>query len=117
MRPETVIIETDNGPVMINRADFDENTMTLANMNEVGAPAVPSEMQTIVPPPANEQPGQEPNGQPVNETLLVTKRDKKFVVVNADQVAIERDGIEKDGYKTEADAWAAIMALAPVNNA
>lgn len=44
-------------------------------------------------------------------TLAVTKKGKKFIVVDTAGNVIERDGIEKDGYASDADAWAAIMAL------
>lgn len=110
---ETLLIKTENGPVLINRVDFDAETMTLATADDVQP--LPSETQAEIIPPVEQVVN--PANLTKTEQLLVTKDGKKFVVVNSDQVRIERDGIDKDGYKTEADAWAAIMALPPVTNA
>lgn len=64
-----------------------------------------------VTPPAVVQPVAAPVVPPA--TLLVSKIGKKFHVVDKDGAAVVRDGIENDGYKTENEAWSAIMALAP----
>ena len=86
-RVPTMMIETENGPVVINRSAFDPETM-----REHGA--------------APEEPK-----APEAQQMLVTKKGKKFLVVDDKAKPIERDGIDASGYATEADAWTAIMAL------
>lgn len=63
----------------------------------------------------------DPNtGEPVNTgepspqlAVVEDKKKKKFFVVNsATGDHVERDGIDAGGYASDADAWAAIMALA-----
>lgn len=126
MRPETIIVETENGPVLINKEDFDpafhrlpgEATET-AIPDGAGAPldAAPAAIDAngnpvntgdggqMVPP---QTPAQSVSPPPV---LLVTKNDKKrFVVVDMEQKAVTADGIDADGYKTEKEAWDAINA-------
>lgn len=98
MRIPTVVIETDNGPVTINASDFNASVHKLATAAETPAPVTPAA--------SDDQGG---TTQPV--ALLVTKKGKKFIVVDGDGKAVERDGIDADGYATENDAWAAIMAL------
>lgn len=52
---------------------------------------------------------------PSPEQLVVVKegttRKPVYFVVNGTGEKVERTGLEKDGYATEADAWAAIVAL------
>ncbi|AHJ10698.1 hypothetical protein P106B_15 [Rhizobium phage vB_RglS_P106B] len=102
---KTVTIETENGPVIINEADFKEGEHKLASGSV--APAPEPVQQTT---PVQVQGG---NG----ETLLVSKKGKKFFAVNKDGEPVERDGLEKGGYDSESDAWAAIMKLSGGNNA
>lgn len=92
---KTVMIETENGPVIINETDYDADKHKLVDEADAKIP--------VTVPPVVE------NGEP--ENLLVTKKGKKFIVVNQNGDRIERAGIEEDGYETEAAAWAAIMAL------
>lgn len=116
---ETVTIKTENGPVRINKTDFDETKHELdteanlpsvepANAAPVMDPAIslaPSPSAVAPVAPAIPAPGQ----------LGVKKDGKKFYVVQAsDGVNVEdRDGIDKAGYPDEATAWAAVMALTP----
>lgn len=157
MRVPTVIIETDNGPVTINKSDFNAETMTLRDTTAIAsgvvetAPPTPlvdenglrldgptvAEYVTAGYPPANypptgyaarstpeeiaaviaaTNPPPAPTPAPVAAPaqLLVTKKGKKSIVVDAAGMPVERDGIDKAGYASEGEAWAAIMALAPV---
>lgn len=137
MRPETIIVETKNGPVLINKEDFDPAFHRLPDDNATDAAAIPAD--TVIPPapvpaapaaidangnpinagdggqmvpPTNATPPQTPN-QSVSPppVLLVTKNDKKrFVVVDMEQKAVTADGIDAEGYKTEKEAWDAINA-------
>ncbi|QWY83167.1 hypothetical protein [Rhizobium phage RHph_X2_24] len=102
MRVPTVVIETDNGPVTINKSDFDASKHKLV---EGEAVQVAAETE----PPAGEPQPQQPQTEPAQ--LLVSKKGKKFIVVDAAGNVIEREGIDADGYGSEADAWGAIMAL------
>ena len=50
------------------------------------------------------------------EQRLVSKQGKKYFIVNAAGEKIEAEGINKDGYATEQDAWAAaVPGLAGTN--
>lgn len=124
MRPETILIETDNGPVIINKSEYNPNEHKLAEgmPEQFAAPPVPVPAAPVA---------LDANGNPVNAgdggqmvppqtpaqsvspppVLLVTKNDKKrFVVVDMEQKAVTADGIDADGYKTEKEAWDAINA-------
>ena len=131
MRPETIVVETDNGPVMINKTDFDPATHRLPGAPTdtaipdgagVPPPVVPAAPAAIdangnpvnagdggqMVPPTDATPAQSVSPPPV---LLVTKNDKKrFVVVDMEQKAVTADGIDAEGYKTEKEAWDAINA-------
>ena len=99
---EIVIIEGPEGPVRVNKSDFDADQasdspkMKLATVSD--APAEPVK---------NETPAQ----------LLVSKEGTGakavFFVTDAQGVKVTGEGITETGYASEADAWAAIMALAP----
>lgn len=129
----TMQIETDNGPVTINVSDFDA-----AKHTPVGG-AAPAPVDAPQPDGARVNPnspegsnapqlanqdhangGQAPTPPAAapaasagdNTSLLVTKKGKNFIVVDAAGNAVQRDGIEPEGYKSESDAWAAVMALA-----
>lgn len=110
---ETLLIQTENGPVLVNKVDFDPATMVLVGSSVPDVPQ-PSEPQQGAPAPQAAAPVVQPTAPP---TMLVTKDGRKFVVVGADQARIVSAGIDPEGYKTEADAWAAITALAAANNA
>lgn len=138
MRPETIIVETDNGSVMINKTDFDPAIHRLSGAatdtvipDGIGVPpavvpAAPAAIDAngnpvnagdggqMVPPTntAATEPTQTANGgNSPPPVLLVTKNDKKrFVVVDMEQKAVTADGIDAEGYKTEKEAWDAINA-------
>ena len=136
MRPETIIVETENGPLMINKIDFDPAIHRLpgaatdtAIPDGAGAPpaVVPAAPAAIdangnpvnagdggqMVPPIVTVPSQTP-AQAVTSLpqLLVTKNAKKrFVAIdmatNAPAIA---DDLDAEGYKTETEAWDAIKA-------
>lgn len=118
MRPQTMFIKNENGPVLINVEDFNPETMTVfegdpfAQQTETAIPAnttEPTEQkqpETVTEPqtgaPAN-------SGEPAAQVQrFVAKKGRKFIVVDAAGAAI--DGFEEFG--AEADAWAAIVAAA-----
>jgi len=109
-----MVIETDNGPVVINQAAFDPKTMKLAKeagTQSVAVPAPAVEASKPATPPADTNTGTPDPAPAPTQQMLVTKKGKKFLVVDENAKAIERDGIDASGYSSEADAWAAIMAL------
>jgi hypothetical protein len=117
-------IWTGNGPVVINVEDFNPDIHTRAADDDSGPAGDPVEGDGGTPtPPApggadsNDQPSTQQSPQNDDNApapLLVSKNGSKFFVVGQNGAAVEREGIEPKGYKTENDAWAAIMAL---NNA
>ena len=124
----TVKIWTANGPVIINESDFDAAIHTLATPDQLAAETpAPAPVAAVV---TNET---DNNGEPINQaapaqqlprgevaapaTMLVSKKGKKFIVVDDKGTAIVRDGIEPEGYASEADAWAAITAAIVATNA
>lgn len=136
MRPETIIVETENGPLMINKTDFDPAIHRLpgaatdtaipdgAGVPPLVVPAAPAAIDAngnpvnvgdggqMVPPLATE-PSQTP-AQAVTSLpqLLVTKNAKKrFVAIDmATNTPAIADDLDAEGYKTEAEAWDAIKA-------
>lgn len=132
-RVPTMIIETDNGPLVINVSDFDPATMKIHGTEPItNADGLRMDGPTIAEflaagyaaenyPPQGYASRSTPDEiaaalatmkpAPVMQQMLVTKKGKKFVVVDDKAVPIERDGIDTSGYATEADAWTAIMAL------
>ena len=88
MKIETVIIQTENGPVLINATDYDPKFHEAVD-------------------------GAEPVNEPANEPvkMLVSKEGRKHFIVGEDGKKISAEGIDEKGYGSEADAWAAIMAL------
>jgi hypothetical protein len=123
----TIKIWTANGPVVINEIDFDAAVHTRAADDDSGpaageqsklalAPASKPPAPAVVVAPVVVEPAVvapvvvEPAVAPTT-ALLVSKIGKKFHAVDQSGAAVERDGISADGYKTEAEAWAAIMAL------
>lgn len=136
----TVIVKNANGPLIMNRSDYnaDEHGEIFASLEDAMSGTPQQTPMTAIPPlvvPA--QPAAiDANGNPVNAgdtgqmvppsnvtlrddaaappapvQMAVTKKGKKFVVVDTAGNAIERDGIEKDGYASDTEAWAAITAL------
>ena len=98
MRIPTVMIETDNGPVMINKSEYD--------------PAVHRLMGEDAAAPVNPAAGEPDKPAAILPQMLVTKRKTKFHVVGVNGDDITLEGINPAGYKTENEAWAAITALA-----
>lgn len=124
-----VTIETDNGPVRINESDYDPDTMTLAGADDAkGTDATPVPETTpsaapatttndsaalkeaaiaagaaIAPPIAHD---------PAPSQRLVSKIGSKHFVVNEKGEKLDEPGIDPKGYKTDAEAWSAIMAVA-----
>ena len=171
----TVIVKNANGPVLMNRSDYnaDEHGEIFASLEDAMSGTPMQTPMTAIPPlvvPA--QPAAiDANGNPVNPgdvgqfvppsnvtlrddgptveyvkagydaknyppqgyasrstpeeigaavaaaappapvQMAVTKKGKKFVVVDTAGNVIERDGVDKDGYASDAEAWKAITAL------
>jgi len=124
---ETVIVDTDAGPVRINKSDYDANrdgftlhreTKTEKEANVTGTQ---KEVGTVTPvhpdvtiPPAPAAPdlvNPVPPSNPSPNQKLVMKDGKKFFVVTADGSRVEAEGIDAKGYGNEQDAWNAILAL------
>lgn len=150
---EVVTIETENGPVRINKSDYDPDKHTLsgAQPREDGptieefvaagydpknyppkgylsrssdeeiaaaikakeAPAEPQQTGENATQPTGEQQPQantaEPAQQPVQR--LVSQFGAKYFIVDGGGNKLTGEGIDNKGYKTEADAWAAVVAL------
>lgn len=107
MRVPTMRIQTANGPVTINRADFDPTIhVAFTDGAALAAPVVP---QSEPPAPVSPVPAPETVTNTEPPQMLVTKKGRKFIVVGADQVPVDHPGIDKDGYSSEADAWAAVV--------
>lgn len=106
-----VTIVTENGNVRINASDYNPEIHTLA---EDEAPAPTPQVD-------NSETGQNSdagngddgsNGQqqtPATVTRVAKKIGAKWFVVDTDGNKIEAEGIDANGYKTEADAWSAAM--------
>lgn len=119
---DTIEIQTDNGPVLINKTDFDPAQHTAVNpgdapLRDLGTPpAVPGS----APPPApNSQDTGNPNLNPPNAAppnppapveTFVTKHGKKWLV--ADGQGKSAAGFNAEGYDTEAAAVEAQKASA-----
>ena len=100
-RLSTVIIETDDGPVVINEADYDADVHTLAD-GQSDPTAAPAEPTTPAAPA-------EPTG---TAAYVVQSEGNKHYIADADGMRIKGvKGVATKGYSTPADAWAAIMAL------
>ena len=96
----TVTIVRDGVHVRINEADFDPDTMQLAEAPETTAAPVD---EPDAPPPAQ---------------LIVMKQGRKFFIADTMGQKVEGEaaaalGITDTGYSTEADAQAALAAIAP----
>lgn len=103
-----VTIVTENGNVRVNASDYNPEIHTLAEDEE---PAEPSQ--------TDENTGNAGNGsqidnnsgqqQPATVTRVAKKIGAKWFVVDTDGNKIEAEGIDANGYKAEAEAWAAAM--------
>jgi hypothetical protein len=138
---ETVMAKVKGGSgelVRVNKSDVDANPdnytvsdKQTANQEPATPPGVvtnvapgleippaPSAPDFRPPEPVPGEPAPPAPGAPVAPTVpspdqkLVVKDGSKFFVVRPDGTRIEDiEGIDPKGYKTEKDAWAAIMAL------
>lgn len=131
---ETVLIKSKNGPVRVNKRDYErdqegEKKMKLhtskddneANENAViqtaGAPVVVGEGVQLPPVPSAPNTGQEqPLTQPAATLqpgqMAVIKKGKKVIVTTPDGTPVTGvEGIDENGYPDDASAWAAIMAV------
>ncbi len=82
---KTVMVQTKNGPVVINECDFDKKKHKLAKA-----------VEPPVEPPVE---------------MVVTKKNNKHFVVDKKGVLIEHEKIDAKGYGAEKDAWDAILAV------
>lgn len=83
MKLETVTITTKEGPVRINRADYDPEIHTLddgKDSKKAKTPAPPPSAPPTTPAPPPSAPQTTPAPQPVE--AFVSKKGKKFVVVD-----------------------------------
>ncbi len=110
-RCDTVLIETENGPVRINAEDFDAKTMKKAKSQDV--PAAPESGAPAADPAAEAGDGSQGAAAPVQRLVSSEgKGDKqRFYIVDAAGAKLTGEGIAEDGYATDAEAWAAITAL------
>lgn len=120
MRLPTVKIATKNGPVIINAKDYDPETMKLATAGDDSKKSTKQkpaqEPQQPAQTPATSQepatPAQTPAAGDEKPVMLVTKKDKKYIVVDDKGNPVVNDKIEAEGYDSEETAWSAIMAVA-----
>lgn len=125
---ETVTIVTEEGPVRINRSDYDpavhtlvDNTgasVSVASVSQVATPSASVSVATISEPSASVSAAtiSEPSvSQAATVNYTVKKKGRgaaaKFHVVDTDGNEVVREGIEADGYATDTEAWAAITNL------
>lgn len=131
----------DGKPVRVNKSDYDadraadKSTMTLhkdddgpergatgegaktfegLNMPPVAAPSAPNFNNTEgvgTEPPIDPTKNAAAPVAPSQNQRLVSKEGRKFYVVDGTGTKLTDDGIDQDGYKTEKEAWDAIMAL------
>jgi hypothetical protein len=99
----TVTIVRDGTHVRINESDFDPETMELADE--------PSTDETVLEPTVTTEPQ-----QPAQ--LIVMKQGRKFFIADLMGQKVEGEaaaalGIADTGYGTEAEATAALAAIAP----
>jgi hypothetical protein len=135
---EVVTIKGKGGhPVRVNKADFDKDqasdkptmhehkdeaeqstgaltdTTFDTGLPPVAAPAAPdfSGGGEVTPPVVDPRKDAVAPTVPSPNQRLVSKEGRKFFVVDGTGTKLEIDGVDKDGYKTEGDAWNAIMQL------
>lgn len=123
-RIETMLITTETGPVRINRSDYDPEQHTAAEHDAAGdagqgqdggnaedAPDL-TKPQNTDPRDVRDAPAV-PNVAPAAASagLIVTKKGKKHIVVDAAGKPVAREGIDPAGYETDQAAWDAVLAL------
>lgn len=109
----TVTIVRDGIHFRINESDFDPETMTLAETPETDGITDPDPVPSD---PAPEPDVVSPPAAPVQ--LIVMKQGRKFFIADTMGQKVEGEaaaalGIADTGYSTEADAQAALAAIAP----
>lgn len=87
---ETVTVKTKNGPVVINKSDFDKDIHELHNSKPRTKKKSPTKKEV---------------------KYLVAKRDDKFFIVDEEDQNVVSDSIASEGYDTEAQANGAIAVL------
>lgn len=116
-KTETMMIDGKNGPVIINKSDFDEKSMkehkpTKKEQAAIDPPAPVAPDASNPPAPSaidNGNPAIPDN--PSATQMLVTKKGKKFIVVDGEGNAVEHEKIDASGYDDEVQAWAAVGAV------
>lgn len=111
----TVTVVRDGQHVRINESDFDPETMELASGEPTLADLCDAIVQSIDEPAPVEPTSTEPQ-QPAQ--LIVMKQGRKFFIADLMGQKIEGEaaaalGIADTGYGTEAEATAALAAIAP----
>lgn len=115
---KTMTLHTDDdGP---DRGASGESAKTFEDLNmpPVAAPSAPNFNQTEetgTPPPIDPTKNAAAPVAPSQNQRLVSKEGTgakaRFYVVDGTGTKLTDDGIDQDGYKTEKEAWDAIMAL------
>lgn len=108
--PETIMIETENGPVLINKDDFDPETQT--EYSPTKAEVKQETLQATKQAAAATQPPV-PAPSAVNDPvkpMMVSMEGKKAFVVYSDGMKVEdNDKIDPKGYANEGAAWDAVL--------
>ena len=99
MRMETIIIKTDNGPVILNKDEFDPNIHQLWS-DEPSAPVTDEN--------GDQQPSAPVTAKPL---IFVSKKGARFIPVDQSGNQVENDYFQKTGYASEDAAWGAIRAF------
>lgn len=132
--PETVVIKSDNGPVRINKSDYNEKEHTLHEADRThDADGVertnPDKVDPNNPPQAIQ--GANKARQPktaktdddnaaaakdqriIDADLAVIDDDKRFYVIDKknNNQHVEIDGIDAKGYKTNKEAWEVLLRV------
>ena len=132
MNPQTVFVRNADGtPLMINVEDFDASKhepfdeasaalvepmmraagIERAELSPAAATIEDGNLSLSNEPLQPQQPDQGATAPAIPTEMFVTKKSaRKFIVTDRDGNPIAAVGIEENGYGTEADAWAAIMA-------
>lgn len=120
MRLPTVTIVTDNGPVIINKSDFDPAIHTLHDAGEAAVEPAPSVIPSIPveptsapvqpPAPVTPPPPPVPPVQPDDKPLVAQIGDRYFIV-NVKGEKLAGKGISPTGYASNEKAWEAVTKL------
>lgn len=121
---DVVVIVTDNGPVRINKSDYDPKQHTLHQANEthdangvlINQPKSASEFPTIAEGMAISSPVvprelTEMDRRIIAANLGVMQDNKRFYIIEGNEKVTNIDGIDPNGYKTNKLAWEALLAV------